>query len=988
MLLVSAEENNGQMRQDKRHFWSNNSTTQHAGEVQAGTQLNVSAEQDIAIVASRLKAGGDMNLQAGGDVLITSAANAKSSEYRYRRSGKKVNQENTQVRQQASVLEAGGQFISVSGADTQIVSSHISAGKEAYLVAGGKVQLLAEQDYDYSFSEKKKKGSWGSKSLKSDERTQVTHIGSEIRTGGDLLIVSGDEQRYQAAKLNSGADLTLDSGAGIVFEGVKDLEQESHIRSQDNWAWQSAKGKGHTDETLIQSQLQAQGELVIRAAERIQIDIKEVNQQSVSQTIDAMVQADPQLAWLKDMEQRGDVDWRQVKELHDSFKYSSSGLSGPAAMVIAIVVAYFTAGAASGMVGSAAGATAGSGTAMAAGTATASAGWANIAVTSGLTSLAGNTVIGTINNKGDLGAGLKDATTSDALKGYAVSGITAGLTAGLYDNWTGTQTGASNTGAASGNTGILANSGKVAVEGGLSTWGGVGQFAANQALQNVTSATLNKALGQGGDFGDALTNTLANTFAAAGFNWVGDFSQELKLTEGGLAKIGLHAIMGGLAAEAAGGDFKSGALVAGANEALIDTLASQYDSMTHDQRSGLLTMNSQVLGVLVASMAGGDEKDMQTGAWVAGNATNYNRQLHPDEIEFASDRERVQRYADEHGLSEDAARQELLRTAAALVDRGWNEALTEADGKTERAATFLDKELAGHSVNMFQATPLEYNNERLGLIELFNDKQALQTLLAEVALVDPLDYKTNPQYYQEVLNAKGLGSQEGFGNAIENLASAPSKTALWLMGAANCPDCALADIQQAWDAVASMPEELKYKGYLDNLHIMQGKGAEVVKGNAASSTELGVDVGLSTSLGLGMKAGGSKPGSGKKAGVIGSDFSDSVLFRADGDFGYLPPVRQNYVKDVYELKAEVSKLVASGASSEEIARYSYQARNALKSKYREYTPVEMLKVIDVRNMERYGDVLGPSFDDLIRSGKSFEQIIESSTRAGGGDIFK
>ncbi|WP_166627852.1 DUF637 domain-containing protein, partial [Thiopseudomonas denitrificans] len=152
--------------------------------------------------------------------------------------------------------------------------------------------------------------------------------------------------------------------------------------------------------------------------------------------------------------------------------------------------------------------------------------------------------------------------------------------------------------------------------------------AANQALQNVTSATLNKALGQDGDFGDALTSTLANTFAAAGFNWVGDISQTLDLKESGLAKIGLHAIMGGLAAEAAGSDFKSGALVAGANEALIDTLASQYDSMTHEQRSSLLTMNSQVLGVLVASMAGGDEKDMQTGAWVAGNATSYNHELH------------------------------------------------------------------------------------------------------------------------------------------------------------------------------------------------------------------------------------------------------------------------------------------------------------------------------------------------------------------------
>src|SRR5690554_4923908 len=398
--------------------------------------------------------------QFAANLTLRNAASvsAGNESHHYSKSKKRTSQRDL-IQQQGTEVVSGGSFAAVSGNDLTLISSNVTASNEAYLVAGGKVRLLAEQDIDYSFSEKKKKGSFGRKSFKSDERTQVTHVGSSITGGGDLAIISGDEQRYQAAQLSSGADLTLDSGAGIVFEGVKDLEQQSRIRSKNSWAWQSAKGKGHTDETLIQSQLQAQGELAIRAAERIQIDIKEVNQQSISQTIDAMVQADPQLAWIKDMEQRGDVDWRQVKELHDSFSYSSSGLSGPAAMVIAIVVAYFTAGAASGLVGSVAGATAGSGTAMAAGTAAASAGWANVAVTSALTGLASNTAIGTINNKGNLGAGLKDATTSDALKGYAVSGITAGLTAGVYDNWTSTQTGASNTGAVSNNSGVLANSG-------------------------------------------------------------------------------------------------------------------------------------------------------------------------------------------------------------------------------------------------------------------------------------------------------------------------------------------------------------------------------------------------------------------------------------------------------------------------------------------------------------------------------------------------
>ncbi len=179
------------------------------------------------------------------------------------------------------------------------------------------------------------------------------------------------------------------------------------------------------------------------------------------------------------------------------------------------------------------------------------------------------------------------------------------------------------------------------------------QFAANKALQNGTSAVLNKALGQDGDFGDALTSTLANTFAAAGFNWVGDVSKSNQIENGSLTKIGLHAIMGGLAAEAAGGDFKIGALAAGANEALIETLANQYDNMSQDQRSGLLVMNSQVLGVLVASVAGGDEEDMQVGASVAGNATKYNwdLQLPPGAMQYGQSATSLAQHMQEQGVT-------------------------------------------------------------------------------------------------------------------------------------------------------------------------------------------------------------------------------------------------------------------------------------------------------------------------------------------------
>ncbi|HBX57757.1 MAG TPA: hypothetical protein DEH10_20615, partial [Pseudomonas sp.] len=336
--------------------------------------------------------------------------------------------------------------------------------------------------------------------------------------------------------------------------------------------------------------------------------------------------------------------WRRVKEVHDSFKYSSSGLGGGAAIVIAIVVAYFTAGAASAAIGNVAGAAAGSGGTMAAaGTATASAvangaaigstvaaGWGNVALTAVATGAASNTAISTINNRGDLGAILKDVTSEDALRGYVVAGATAGLTNGLYNGWTGTETGAS---------GALVNSGKVITEGGLNTWSGIGQFAGNQLLQNGTSAVLDRALGGDSSLSDALRSSLANTFAAAGFNLIGDQTAPGKwdIKDGSLAKIGLHAVMGGLAAEAAGGDFRTGALAAGVNEALVDSLAGWYGQMDPEQKKSLLVMNSQVIGVLAAGAQGGDEKALQTGAWVAGSATLYNRQLHESEKALAKE---------------------------------------------------------------------------------------------------------------------------------------------------------------------------------------------------------------------------------------------------------------------------------------------------------------------------------------------------------------
>ena len=224
------------------------------------------------------------------------------------------------------------------------------------------------------------------------------------------------------------------------------------------------------------------------------------------------------------------------------------------------------------------------------------------------TGAATNATTSFINNGGNLGAVFKDVTSSDALKGDVISGVTAGLTAAYINDWTGTTTNSI--------------TGKVTSPP-LNTWAGVGQFAESQVLQGGTSALLGKALGQDINVSDVLKTALFNTLAAATFNAVGDYTLGVAAS-GSPTKIAIHAMVGGLLAEITGGDFATGALAAGANEALIVELNSLVGG-----NPNLLSMASQIVGVLAASTQGSvDASAVQTGAWIANNATQYNWLLH------------------------------------------------------------------------------------------------------------------------------------------------------------------------------------------------------------------------------------------------------------------------------------------------------------------------------------------------------------------------
>ncbi|WP_236211300.1 hemagglutinin repeat-containing protein [Metapseudomonas otitidis] len=256
LVIASAAEENGSMRQDKRHFWSTTSTTQHGSDVQVGGDLDATATHDMQVQASRVRAEGSVDLAAGNDVRVTSAANEHSQEYRYRRSSKRITTEDRQVQQQASLIEAGKNLNLVAGNDVTVTASQLDSGAEAYLYAGNNLELQAAENSQYSFREQQKK-SRSSKKSSLDETTTVTNMGAIVSAESDVALVAKNDLKVLGSTVESSkAKVSLLAGEDVEIDAVSDLTQSRHERSSSKKSWggfKSSKMQSKVNETSTQA---------------------------------------------------------------------------------------------------------------------------------------------------------------------------------------------------------------------------------------------------------------------------------------------------------------------------------------------------------------------------------------------------------------------------------------------------------------------------------------------------------------------------------------------------------------------------------------------------------------------------------------------------------------------------------------------------------------------------------------------------------------
>ena len=157
---------------------------------------------------------------------------------------------------------------------------------------------------------------------------------------------------------------------------------------------------------------------------------------------------------------------------------------------------------------------------------------------------------------------------------------------------------------------------------------------------------------------------------------------------------------------------------------------------------------------------------------------------------------------------------------------------------------------------------------------------------------------------------------------------------------------------------------------------LQGKAqavGEIIKG--------GVEVMDDISTATGFALGGIEGTIGVGRQVAKQIFSGGVNAAKGGGF-----LRGAYVSEVEGLSSVASKMRGAGSSSEEIARTLHGLRRGLGVKYKSLTPDNVLQQIYQRNLQKYGDKLGPRIDYLRQQGKSWDDIINSATRTGGKDL--
>ncbi|MCF2132958.1 hemagglutinin repeat-containing protein, partial [Mycetohabitans sp. B3] len=458
--------------------------------------------------------------------------------------------------------------------------------------------------------------------------------------------------------------------------------------------------------------------------------------------------------------------------------------------------------------------------------------------------------------------------------------------------------------------------------------------------------------------------------------------------ESGRYRVGLQSAGGSLVGGIGGGLL--GAAQSGAGSLVSALLANKLDAVSRQIADQKPTGNADLdktLGNLVAnvmsSVAGGVIGGTQ-GAQAAYNVDRFNRQLHQDANPRKDERKRIEQdiapaYAAAHaGMTVEEATDRLAAQLLRQVDT----TAASQGGWDQDASNYLNAYAAAHPGETIGKD--QWGNA----VPLFGTASGYQRNDSTIFSAAPQTTDPPPQLGLGAVGGYLAGMEQGLADTIGH----PLDT-LW--GGVKGAYGFIMDPQgTAQQMQAATRDVLVQAG--DGNFVPAGQQVGQQVGSTVIGTVVGVGAGKAVAGIEGRRALTTAKITAADESIGTVKESKTSKSHAIGD----AQVRNNFYRDgipydirriAYEADAKrindaVSGMRATGIKEEAIAKWAVDQRNNLKIRYRDISPPEFVKAAEARNMEKYGNPLGPTVDQLRSKGLSWRQIADSAASPGGKDM--
>ena len=390
--------------------------------------------------------------------------------------------------------------------------------------------------------------------------------------------------------------LSLNAAQGqIALDGQQTLTISTLQSMGKDLAYQRMRDQGSIEQTTHYNQFNAR---------TVQFNAPNITAQIGSKDSAQQLAQQPGMAWvgqlMSDPTLANKVNWTTLEDASKNWDYKKQGLTPAGAAVVTIVVAYFTAGAASGAGAAVAGGVGATGT-----TAAVIAG----ATTAAVSTLASQAAVSFINNQGNLGATLNDLGSSQNVRNLVTAMATGGIVSGLGQAFT-----------------VSVNGAQVPLnQVSLGTGASATQVLARNLVSSTANAVVSTAI-NGGSLGDNLTRAIASGFITTG-SALSAFAIGSNTAPGSFANFAGHAIAGcaggALRANGGCGAGALGAVLGEATALMLNGNRTAQDILANGLLPGTHELAS-VVGAMGVALAGGDAQQINLAAGAAANAAENN----------------------------------------------------------------------------------------------------------------------------------------------------------------------------------------------------------------------------------------------------------------------------------------------------------------------------------------------------------------------------